>query len=104
MLTIGTFTKTEAGYTGVIRTLTLNAKVKIAPVATKGERQPDFRIFAGAVELGACWRRTSETTGRDYLSVALDDPSFAAPIFARLFDSEEGDNAANMVWSRPGAN
>jgi hypothetical protein len=33
-------------------------------------------------------RRSNE--GRDYLSVKLDDPSFTAPIFANLFDDEDG--------------
>ena len=30
----------------------------------------------------------------------LDDPSFAAPIYANLFDDEDG-KGASLVWSRP---
>ena len=29
--------------------------------------------------------------GRDYLSLKLDDPSFMAPIYANLFDDEDGE-------------
>src|SRR5664280_1146407 len=47
------------------------------------------------------WRRVAKTSqnGRDYLSVRLDDPSFATPIFANLV---EGDNANDhiLIWSR----
>ena len=35
---------------------------------------------------------------RDYLSVQLDDPSFAEPIRAALFEDDEG--AAYLVWNR----
>jgi uncharacterized protein (DUF736 family) len=104
MITIGTFTKTETGFTGTIKTLSLHVKVKIVPATNKGERQPDYRIFAGSVELGACWKKVSDTSGRDYLSVSLDDPSFPAPLYAMLFESEDGDGTANLVWSRPTSN
>jgi hypothetical protein len=52
---------------------------------------PRFRA-----EIGAAWSKRSEE-GRDYLSLKLDDPSFNAPIYANLFDDEEGDG----YWSRP---
>ena len=41
----------------------------------------------------------SAPTGRDYLSLKLDDPSFNAPIFANLFDDEDGDGSS-LIWSR----
>ena len=37
--------------------------------------------------------------GRDYLSVKLDDSSFASPIFANLFDDESGEGYS-LIWSR----
>jgi Protein of unknown function (DUF736) len=46
MATIGTFTKTENGFTGTVKTLSLNVKtVKFVPVEGDSERGPDFRIF-----------------------------------------------------------
>ena len=36
---------------------------------------------------------------KDYLRVRLDDPSWAGPISAALFQSEDG-NEAELVWSR----
>ncbi|NDV89220.1 DUF736 family protein [Aurantimonas aggregata] len=49
--------------------------------------------------MGAAWSKRSNE-GRDYLGLKLDDPSFNAPIYANLFDDEEGE-AFSLVWSRP---
>ena len=38
--------------------------------------------------------------GRDYLGLKLDDPSFTGPIYANLFDDEDGDGYS-LIWSRP---
>ena len=101
MATIGTFTSTENGFTGSIRTLALNVKARIARIENPSDKGPHFRIFAqGNVELGAAWQRVSEQTGRDYLSVKLDDPSFAAPIYATLTEVE-GEDGFQLIWSRP---
>ena len=35
----------------------------------------------------------------DYLSVKLDDPSFNAPIYANLFNDEDGETFT-LIWSR----
>ena len=52
MATIGTFTQNEsgAGFTGAVKTLTLNVKAKFVPSEGDSERGPDFRIFAGATD------------------------------------------------------
>jgi len=100
MATIGTFTSTSNGFTGVIKTLNLNVKAKIARVERTSEKGPDFRILAGSVDFGAAWQKTSKETERDYLSVKLDDPSFPAPIYATLIEVE-GEEGLQLIWSRP---
>jgi uncharacterized protein (DUF736 family) len=98
MATIGAFTKQADGsYAGAIKTLSLNVKQAQLRANEKSDgRSPDYRIFAGGVEFGAAWKKTSREN-RDYLSVKLDDPSFPAPIFANLVDAEEG---YSLIWSR----
>jgi hypothetical protein len=64
----------------------------------ENDKAPDYRIFAGATEFGAAWKKTSGA-GREYLSVKLDDPSFPAPIFASLVAVEGGDGYV-LIWSR----
>ncbi|MEC5196787.1 uncharacterized protein (DUF736 family) [Xanthomonas campestris] len=81
------------------RTLTtLNVKVKLVP-NDKGENEsaPDFRLQAADHDFGAAWKKTSEA-GRDYLSVAIDDPSFPATVYARLIEGENG--AHDLIGSR----
>ena len=99
MATIGTFTKTENGFTGAVKTLTLNVKARISPSEKSNDKAPDFRIFAGQTEFGAAWKKTARETQREYLSVKLDDPSFPAPIYASLVEAEDG-SGHNLIWSR----
>jgi uncharacterized protein (DUF736 family) len=75
MATIGTFTRSGNGFTGAVKTLTLNVKARITPSGTPNEKAPDFRIFADETEIGGAWKKIS-SEGREYLSVKLDDPSF----------------------------
>lgn len=100
MANIGTFTKSDNGFTGTVRTLALNVKVKFIP-NDKGatENAPDFRIqTAGGYDLGAAWAKVSKAE-RPYLSVTLDDPSLPATIHARLIEDEEGGKHS-LIWSR----
>ncbi len=102
MATIGIFKKTTANeFTGEIVTLSVQAKnVRIVPDArATGENAPSHRVLVGRAEIGAAWSKTSNE-GRDYLGLKLDDPSFNAPIYANLFDDEEGDTYS-LIWSRP---
>ena len=102
MATIGTFKKTGNNeYTGEIVTLSLQTKnVRIVSEArATGENAPSHRVFVGRAEIGAAWPKRSAEQ-RDYLSVKLDDPSFNAPIYANLFDEEDGETFS-LIWSRP---
>ena len=98
MATIGTFHKQADGsYAGAIQTLSLNVRqASMRPVQSEGEKSPDYRVFTGQTEFGAAWKKTSREN-RDYLSVKLDDPSFAGPIYATLVDADDG---YALIWSR----
>ncbi len=50
------------------------------------------------MEIGAGWTKTSQG-GRDYLALKLDDPSFAAPMFANLVEAEDSESY-RLLWSR----
>ncbi|WP_304271562.1 DUF736 domain-containing protein [Brevundimonas naejangsanensis] len=97
MAAIGTFTAQGDGYTGSIKTLTLNVKsATLRPNEKTDDKAPDYRIFSGQTEFGAAWKKTSREN-REYLSVKLDDPSFPAPIYASLVEIEGG---YSLIWSR----
>ena len=100
MSQIGSFTRGGDGsYTGAIKTLAIDAKARLVPTdpASASDKAPDLRVIVSGVEIGAVWRRTSKD-GRTYHSVKLDDPSFTAPIYANLFEGDDGEYA--LIWSR----
>lgn len=98
MANIGTFTADKDGFTGTLRTLTLNVKAKLVP-NDKGDNEhaPDYRVQAGGLEVGAAWKKVSKAD-RAYISVVLDDPFFSAPVYARMIESENGTH--DLIWSR----
>ncbi|MXP30164.1 DUF736 family protein [Porphyrobacter algicida] len=100
MANIGNFTKSGTGYKGEIVTMSVqqqNVRI-IAETETTSENAPSHRVFVGRAEIGAVWTKQSQE-GRDYLSVKLDDPSFVAPIYANLFDDEDGESFS-LIWTR----
>ena len=100
MATIGTFTKTADGFVGTIRTMTINVKTKILATDKANDKAPDYRVYAGGAELGAAWcEQSSGEDAREYLAVQLDDPSFAEPIRAALFENAE-EGTGVLVWRR----
>lgn len=101
MAVIGTFSATkEGGWSGAIRTLSLDLKVRFVPNDKRDqETAPDFRVFAGESEIGAAWRKVSAKDDRkEYLSVRLEDPMISQPLMAALFSNGEG-REAQLVWT-----
>ncbi len=100
MSLIGTFRKTDDGYAGTIRTMTINLKAAFVANDKNGnDKAPDFKIVAGEREFGAAWKaRTKGDEPQEFLRVELDDPSFAAPLLAALFSN--GVDTGALVWSR----
>ncbi|MDX2264801.1 MAG: DUF736 domain-containing protein [Hyphomicrobiales bacterium] len=98
MAIIGNFSKSGDGFIGTIKTLSLKVKAEIRPTEKLSDKAPDYRVFAGQTELGAAWKKTS-TEGREYISVKLDDPTWAAPVYASLLEAEDG-KSLNLLWSR----
>ena len=69
MATIGSFSKSGDGYTGSVKTLTLNVKAQFRPSEKDSDKAPDFRILvprapgwlasttarSRLVSRGCCW-------------------------------------------------
>ena len=97
MATIGSFTLVDGAMVGRLTTLTIDTDVRFEPVTDRvAAGVPDFRLFRGSSELGAAWAKLNKA-GRRFYVVALDDPSFARPIEARLVRNGDG---FTLIWSR----
>ncbi len=101
---IGAFTRTQSGYFGHVRTLSLDLELTlVAAEPTDTENAPDYRVHLrdeDGPEVGAGWKRTGERAG-DYIAVLLDDPIFVQPIRAHLFQAGDDKTAWALHWSRP---
>ena len=99
MAIIGTFTQADnCTFTGTITTATLKLKATLRPIDIEGDKAPNYRLLVGTVECGAGWKKTSRQE-RDYISVKFDDPTFPAPIYATLSETDTAGEYA-LIWSR----
>ena len=99
MSVIGHFVADTDGYVGSIRTLTIQAKLRLVAIDNKvKEDGPDLRILFGLQEVGAAWKaKTHEAEPRDYLSAMIDDPMFPEPFRGAMF---EDNGKLSLVWRR----
>lgn len=105
MSQVGGFTRTKSGYSGRVRTLTLDVQLALVSAGpSEAENAPDYRIHLGddgdGPEVGAGWKRTGEKAG-EYVSLLIDDPVFAQPIRANLFRSDADNAFWSLHWNRP---
>lgn len=104
MTQIGQFTRGKSGFSGQIRTLTLDIVLALVPAEpSDAENAPDYRVHLGeenGPEVGAGWKRTSEKAG-NFVSLLLDDPAFTQPIRANLFQSPDDKTVWTLHWNRP---
>ena len=105
---IGHFTRDESGFIGHLETLLLHQDIIIVSAEpSDAENAPDYRVhvFVGmnnetGAEIGAGWKRTGEKAG-NYVALQIDDPRFAQPIRANLFQSGGDKSAWSLNWNRP---
>ncbi|MER9316316.1 DUF736 domain-containing protein [Mesorhizobium sp. M0659] len=101
---IGQFNRNQTGYFGRIRTLSLDLDIAIVLAdAGSTENAPDFRVHASSEdgpEIGAGWKRSGEKAG-EFVSLQIDDPTFARPIRANLFQNGDDKTSWSLQWSRP---
>jgi uncharacterized protein (DUF736 family) len=103
MPAIGTVTKQPNGsYTGELRTLSIRAAIEILPNRAKAnDVQPDFRVSAGGVEIGAGWLRRSEASGNIYVSLSLAAPEFGPRrLYANLGRAagQDDEDSFAIIW------
>ena len=104
MAAIGYVTKQEnGGFKGQLKTLSIRADIDIVPNRSKStENQPDFRVLAQGVEIGAGWLRTGETSGKEYVSLSLATPEFGPrKLYANLGRAagQDDPDVFAVIWN-----
>ncbi|MBR0897596.1 MULTISPECIES: DUF736 domain-containing protein [Bradyrhizobium] len=104
MTAIGFVTRNDnGGFRGELKTLSIRAHIDIVPNSGKStEAQPDFRILAQGVEIGAGWIRRGESSGKDYVSLSLAAPELGSrKLYANLGRAVGlgDDNGFFLIWN-----
>ncbi|MCJ2182388.1 DUF736 domain-containing protein [Novosphingobium sp. 1949] len=103
MPAIGYVTRDGNGFKGQLRTLSIRTEIESVPNTRKsGDTQPDFRVSAAGVEVGAGWVRRGEMSGRDYVSLSLAAPEFGPRrLYANLGRAagQDDEDAFAIIWN-----
>lgn len=103
MPAIGFVTRDGNGFKGELKTLSIRTDIQIVPNGSKTtDTQPDYRVMAGGVEVGAGWNRRSEMSGNDYVSLSLAAPEFGSRrMYANLGRAagQDDDDAFAIIWN-----
>jgi uncharacterized protein (DUF736 family) len=103
MPAIGYVTRNGEGFKGQLKTLSIRTEIEILPNRSKSsDAQPDYRVSAGGVEVGAGWVRRGETSGKDYVSLSLAAPEFGPRrLYANLGRAagQDDDDAFAIIWN-----
>jgi len=103
MPAIGYVTRDGEGFKGQLKTLSIRTEIEIRPNRSKSsDAQPDYRVSAGGVEVGAGWVRRGEMSGKDYVSLSLAAPEFGPRrLYANLGRAagQDDDDAFAIIWN-----
>ena len=103
MPAIGYVTRDGEGFKGQLKTLSIRTEIEILPNRSKSsDTQPDYRVSAGGVEVGAGWVRRGEMSGKDYVSLSLAAPEFGPRrLYANLGRAagQDDDDAFAVIWN-----
>lgn len=95
----GTFTTTDRGYTGEIRSFGVREQVELRRVEGKdNDKAPDFRINPAdddRIDYGAAWAKISKEN-RPYVSFKLTLLG-GTPVYLRLFENETTPGIYELV-------
>lgn len=105
---IGAFHEVEDGFTGRIRTASLDLAVRLVPAVTDSEgKAPDWRLHLDdpsqadslGPRIGEGWTHDSAKVG-SYIAVQFDCPVFVRPLRANLLAPRNRGEAHVLLWQR----
>lgn len=106
MSKIATFKKDASGtLKGTVQTMLMVSRpIELRPIEQANANAPSYRAYLAQtdIEIGAGWTKTGKDSGKPYVSVMLDDPTLAAPVYCTLTAEKDADTFA-LYWERPKA-
>jgi uncharacterized protein (DUF736 family) len=105
MPAIGHVTKQNDGtFKGQLKTLSITASLEIVKNASKKatDNQPDYRVVANKVEIGAAWIKKAQGSGNEYVSLSFSAPEFGRrKLYANLGKAAGQDDADlfAIIWN-----
>lgn len=102
MPAIGYVSRHQNGFKGQLKTLSIRADIDVVPASKTSDSQPDYRVVAAGVEVGAGWIRRGETSGKDYVSLTLAAPEFGPRrLYANLGRAagQDDDDTFAIIWN-----
>lgn len=103
MPAIGYVTKADNGtFKGKLKTIGIRADIAITPNDRKANpNQPDYKVLAGDIDIGAGWIRLSKVSGREYISLSLAAPEFGPRwLYANLGRAGgDGEDQFAIIWN-----
>lgn len=99
------FRSADDGYAGSLRTLLIDAMIRIVPAQlVDSDNAPAWRVLLGetdsGVEVGAGWNRTGERAG-PYAALQIDDPVLGLAMRVNPLRSSQNADDYHLFWSRP---
>lgn len=96
--------KADGSFEGTLATLNVTAPIAIVPNGRKSkENEPDYRIVSrkNGFELGAGWKRFSQSNGAEYVSVTMSAPEFGT-IYGNVANAPGDDPMKKVIiWNPP---
>jgi len=100
---LGYVRETATGFEGALAMIHLTAPIRIERNADKTvDAQPDYRIFAGDIqaEIGGGWIVKAKSSGREYVSLTLADPSIGVrKVYANLAPVRGRKGRYVLLWN-----
>jgi len=103
MPAIGHVTRSDNGFKGHLKTLIINTPIEITANRNKtADKQPDFHVTVGGVEIGAAWNRIAKKSGNEYVSMQLAAPEFGPrTLYANLgmAAGQDDPDTFAIIWN-----
>ena len=97
--------QSDGSYKGRLNTLSIQRNIELVLNQKKNENQPDFRVMAGEVEIGAAWNRKAISTGKEFVSLSLAAPEFGdRTLYANLgrMPGSKDKTEFSIIWNPSG--